>query len=280
MKRFFALWLNHFDAWGSTLVIASAYMIAHGHRGPSAFWLLLAMGVAAWLAFAINDYFDSGQDSADARKAARNFFVGNPMPKAALMLLFGLPTLFVLLAFAQYGWLGMGLIAVAFFAMVAYSARPLRLKARPGLDLLTHTIFIETSPYLASLILLGGGQATAFDVAVLVMLALSSLAAQLEQQLRDYPTDKLTNTNFTVCYGPPAARTLLRAATLLLVLWGGFQFGRGVFLPQWWPIGLFVLPLLLHRLFNRQQQGRPEALLYLCLAGALLYMAWLWGVGR
>jgi hypothetical protein len=49
MKRFFALWLNHFDAWGSTLVIASAYMIAHGHNGPSALWLLLAMGVAAWL---------------------------------------------------------------------------------------------------------------------------------------------------------------------------------------------------------------------------------------
>jgi 4-hydroxybenzoate polyprenyltransferase len=50
------------------------------------------------------------------------------------------------IAFGQFGWIGWLLWVVSCFIAWAYSAPPLRLKMRPGFDLLTHAMFVQTFP--------------------------------------------------------------------------------------------------------------------------------------
>jgi hypothetical protein len=79
-------------------------------------------------------------------------------------------------------WLVSGLVAWA------YSAPPLRLKMRPGLDLLTHALFVQTFPYVVSLVLIRARWGL-LDWVLLAILFLASLTAQLEQQARDFVVD-------------------------------------------------------------------------------------------
>ena len=46
-------------------------------------------------------------------------------------------------------------MALSLLVMWTYSGRPFRLKSRPGLDLLTHALFVESYPYMVTLLLLG-----------------------------------------------------------------------------------------------------------------------------
>src|SRR5690606_36053575 len=150
----FKLISNHMDPWQVALVIATLPLLIHGAIRRETAVLALAIGVGYWCAFALNDYFDAPFDRLDEQKAQRNFFVQQPTPRWLVAVFSVVLLAVVAAAFAPFGPLGWLLWLVSCLVAWAYSAPPLRLKMRPGLDLLTHALFVQTFPYVMSMVLI------------------------------------------------------------------------------------------------------------------------------
>ncbi len=189
------LLFNHLDAWVVTMAIVVAALFVHARLAIETIPLLLAVGGAYWLGFALNDYYDAPYDRLDSHKAGGNYFTRDSPSNGWFWVISGLLMVFVALALGRYGWVGALVAVVGVGVAWSYSAPPLRLKERPGLDVLTHAVFVESFPYAAILLLLGVAW-TALDGFILGVLFLSSLSAQLEQQLRDFDLDLQTGRTF------------------------------------------------------------------------------------
>ncbi|HRE48944.1 MAG TPA: UbiA family prenyltransferase [Aggregatilineales bacterium] len=270
------LFTNHADAWGVTFILSSVCIWLGG--GFSLGGLLLAGNIAAtaWFTFALNDLFDAPSDAADEAKRQRNAFIGRASAwwvRGGM----GVVGMGIGLLFARYGQQGMAIFAGALLIGWAYSAPPIRLKRRPGLDLLTHALGVQTLPYVATLLLCGRGVIGA-DIAMIGVLVLNSLGAQIEQQLRDYEVDRRTEGNFTIWVGRARARRVLYAATVgigLIALWHASQ---GMFPAYLAPFALAGLPLLLHRFTRSLETPRSEGGVRVAVGIALLYAAGVWVV--
>jgi 4-hydroxybenzoate polyprenyltransferase len=141
------LFTNHMDAWGVALIIAALALGVHDALSLRTAPVLLAVAGFYWLGFAFNDYQDAPFDALDEEKGRGNFFVANPIPARWVAL--GLATLGIIFgvgALTLYGFRGILILTVSLSVIWAYSARPLRLKSRPGFDLLIHTFFVEAYP--------------------------------------------------------------------------------------------------------------------------------------
>ncbi len=268
-RSLFVLFANHTDAWGVTLVISMLALLLHSAVNPANLLLVTAITVSYWLAFAYNDYCDAPYDAKDPGKARRNFFVNPPLTAGQLKLGMTLVVAFVTLVFVQYGGRGLLVLAMSMFIVWGYSAHPLRLKSRPGLDLLTHAIFVQTYPYFITTLLIDNGW-LAVDMIMLAMFFCASLAAQLEQQARDYEVDSLTDRNFTTIVGLRYSLPILKLATGLLIVIAIFGFATGVLPLILVPFGLITLPVLLHR-FARRDRPRSERLVMVSTLLALIY---------
>ena len=265
------LLLNHMDAWGTTLIIATLALLIHDAISARSLFLLLALTAGYWLAFALNDYFDAPFDKADPVKAARNVFVVGSVSRAKGLLGLAGMSVFLFAAFAQFGTRGYLTLAVSLFIMWGYSAPPLRFKSRPGLDLLIHAVFVETFPYFICLFLIGAEWGR-LDYVMLLILFLSSLAAQLEQQIRDFAVDVQTGHTFATAFGLWRTRLLLRMVTAALVLVALVNLLNGTIPLFIAAFGLITLPIIVHRLLHpRSEAPRPEKLVYASAAAALFY---------
>jgi chlorophyll synthase len=265
---------NHFDAWGVTFCITTICLAMHNALTPDHVILTLAITLTAWLAFAVNDYWDAPFDLQDGAKAQRNFFalrsIARPIIAVGGILVVGL----VGLVLWPFGPVGIGGLGVCVFGIWAYSAPPLRLKSRPGFDLLTHAAFVQTGPYLAPLLLIRAVWRPV-DVVLLILLFISSLSAQLEQQARDFALDSQMDTNFATRLGLAWTTRLLRllSATLGVILLGGLI--AGIFPLVLLPLPAAALPAVLHR-FIRRERPRSERLVKSSVLLAVLYALVLW----
>jgi 4-hydroxybenzoate polyprenyltransferase len=271
------LFLNHADAYLLTMIIAGSALVLHEASSPFNLSLVIALVICYWWGFALNDYYDAPFDSLDETKGKRNFFVQHPMsPKqiAALSFLLLLP---VAALFLSYGWRGLVALSLGIFIMWAYSAPPLRLKNRAGLDLWAHMLFVQSFPYALMLFVLQLAF-TSLDSVLLLFFLLGSLTAQLEQQIRDYPVDSLQETNFTVRFGIKVSVGLLRALTLAFILIVcGAVYWR--ILPLWLvPYTLIGLPILLHRFLRDWKAPRSEWLVRLSIISSVIYTGIAWGL--
>lgn len=268
MKRLF---LNHADAWQVALVIATLAILIHDAVKWQTIILLAAITTGYWLAFAVNDFYDASYDAADEVKARRNFFVqaGHLSAKRIGLVFLGI-TCLLLLAFAQFGWRGTVVMALSYFIMWAYSAPPLRIRNRPGWDLLVHALFVQTFPYLISLFLIGATW-TSLDTAIVAIVFLASLTAQLEQQVRDYEVDQKTGHNFATWAGIKETIVLLKITTAACILVALASVLVGAIPLFMLPFGLIGLPALLHRFIRRPNQPRSERLVAISTTTALLY---------
>lgn len=262
---------NHMDAWGLTLIISTVALVIHNSVTIRNFAFVAALTLCYWFGFAINDYFDRTADAQDQHKAARNFFVTHAVP-APLIILVALALLSAaLLILAQSGMRGIVIFITGCAAMWAYSAPPLRFKSRAGFDLLMHILFVETFPYLSMLFLLNVTWLPV-DYALLIFFGLGSLAAQLEQQVRDYDVDRAAGeTNFTIRVGRPLSAGLLRLTTAALIGVVLLSTITGVIPTRFIPFGVICLPIMLHRFWRDTHQPRSERLSYLTLAAAMIY---------
>lgn len=273
------LCFNHVDAWSVTGFIAAVALVAHDQLTPTGLWLLFSLVIGYWQAFVLNDYFDAPYDQADAQKARLNFFVHHPLRVRELLLILLPLDLAVAWGFLQYGRRGLLLLTICLVVMWAYSAPPLRIKSRPGLDLLVHALFVETFPYWTCLYLTQS-RWRAFDYALITLLLLASVTAQLEQQLRDFEIDNRFEKTFTTIIGRQRAYRLLRACTALLLLVGATAILSGAIPWSFAPLGLIALPVLLHRFFRSPTVGRSATLSWLSIGAGALYLLGLLAVQR
>lgn len=271
------LLLNHADAWGLTLLIGAVFLVLHPPITAQSLLLVASLGIAYWWGFALNDYFDAPHDAEEPKKALRNFFVQVRVSRRGIWLATALILLLVLLIFAQFGWRGWLVFGLGVGAMVGYSAPPFRLKSRPGFDLLTHMLFVQTFPYFTCLALLPITPQP-IDATLLSFFLLGSLGAQLEQQIRDFEVDSRTDSNFTTRFGLHVTIPLLRLVTALLIFVVSSSILLGL-IPLWMvPFALLASPVMLHRFLREGTAPRSEWLIRFALAACILYAIILWGV--
>jgi len=96
-----------------------------------------------------------------------------------------------------------------------YSAKPLKFKERPGIDLLIHGIFVLTYPYFVTMVLTKTRFQT-LDWLVLGIAFLGPISVQLEQQIRDYEVDRLSSNNFTVRFGIPRSQLIIKIIGIII----------------------------------------------------------------
>jgi len=275
IRKIASIFLNHIDAWGVALICSALALVVHNTISVRTILLVAAISFGYWFAFAVNDYYDAPFDGLDGDKARHNVFVeaeGRAGGKRRVKVAFGLISLLLLLPFVQFGLAGLLWYAVSLFVVWAYSAPPLRLKNRPGVDLLIHALFVETYPYAICLFLLGvtWGRVDSF---ILSMTFLGSLAAQLEQQVRDYDLDTRTGKTFATTIGRRPAYLLLQLTTVVTGLVAIIHWFQGNVPAFLLPIGVIVLPLLIHRLLRGPHVHRLQWMVYLSAVAGLLYVA-------
>ena len=266
---------NHMDAWGLTFTISSFVLVVHQEFSPSAILLVITLTICYWLGFAINDYFDAPYDAQDTQKAFHNFFTHSAIHGKWYWFSLILISAGIFILFARFGMRGILVFGVGYAAMWTYSAPPFRLKNRPGLDILVHTLFVQTFPYYVTLFLLKLAWQP-IDTVLLSTFFLASLTAQLEQQVRDYEIDRQTDTNFTIMLGLPLTTWLLRLITLLLMLNFLINVLFGNVPGYLIPFAFIAIPILIHRFIRKKDQPRSERLVRLTLLATLLYATVVW----
>ncbi|MCL4239013.1 MAG: UbiA family prenyltransferase [Anaerolineae bacterium] len=211
--------------------LLGANMAAH-HAGAAldsrVLTALAANALAVTFAFMVNDLADAPDDARDPARAARNAVASGALA-------------------ARTGWAASGIVAGLALALYAalpapaaltggatlllgllYSWRPVRLKARPLLDVIAHLLMLSALLVLAGYL--------AFDAApgrawwVVAAAGLISAYGQLYNQVRDDAQDRAAGLrNTTALLGAARARMamhaclgaagLLLALTVLLGLW-------------------------------------------------------------
>jgi 4-hydroxybenzoate polyprenyltransferase len=275
-----AVVVHRIDAWGPAAISAGLALVVHDAVTPAGLALVGAMGVWYWLAYGVNDCFDAPCDAHDPGKARTNPFVWASSSPQALRAATLAVTAVLLVVFGSFGVRSVLLFALGTIVMWAYSAPPLRLKSRPGLDLLTHAAFVLTFPYLF-VILLFGQPWSVLDVLLLALGFMASIGGQLNQQIRDCDVDVSTDRNFTTTFGVRTSMALLRVTTslTLIVLAGGLV--AGVLPPVALPLVVLCLPAIVNRL-RAEPNRKPPGWLYggLTIVALMYSTAVLWGALR
>lgn len=267
---------NHMDAWGVTFTIVSVFIFLHQTVNRDTIILLIGLTLAYWFGFAVNDYFDADIDVESPDKVKRNFFIHYPVSKTVFFLFLGIVIMLATgIGFYQFGVTGILSAIVALFIVWGYSSPPLRLKSRPGLDLLTHALFVQTFPYLICLIL-ADVPVIAVDYVMLAFFFFSSLSAQLEQQIRDYEIDKLSDSNFTVQFGKSVSGGLLTIFTIVPIAILTVGFLSGILPVFMLPLVGAGVPLAFHRFLRGQNAPRSEKLIRVIMVIVLIYVTMLW----
>ncbi|QZH59711.1 UbiA family prenyltransferase [Mycolicibacterium farcinogenes] len=111
--------------------------------------VLLAMGPMCWLfAFMINDLVDLDADRANPARTNSPLVAGRISVTAAKRTVV-VSALLALLGAALAGWIFLAITAVALAISWAYSAPPLRLKNRPGMDIAACSFLVGTCAVIA-----------------------------------------------------------------------------------------------------------------------------------
>ena len=262
------------DGWVMAFVLSSLALLNHNLISNQTMLLLFAIVTGYMAGFAINSYYDVPFDCQDSDKAKKNFFILYPAYRNKFIYVLILPLLYWLVAFGLFGLRGYIVLIVCLFIMWGYSAKPLRLKSRPGIDLLIHSIFMQTFPYLSCLLVTNTLWRT-LDVVLLVLAIFSSLTAQLEQQQRDFHVDSFTDINYTTKFGLRNSILLMRVSTLMG--YSIFMIGAVTsIIPSYLlPYGLIAVPGVLHRFMREYGRPRSERLITIIQVFALCYTIFL-----
>lgn len=266
--------LKRIDAWGVSYITGALVLVAHHNLTVQTFFLLLAITANYWLGYWLNDYFDAPYDLGDERKARSNIFIQLPAVRGLVRWMVGAVLGLSVWVFFSFGMRGGFLLLVSYLIMWAYSAPPLRLKNKPGLDLLTHALFVQSWPYAICMWLTGSGW-TQLDYSLLGVSFLASLNGQLNQQIRDFELDTLTDSNFATRMGLETTMLMLKISNFSMVSLFVFGVASGWIPWLFVPLGLLGLPKVLYGMFHhldRPVRAFPRSFMYIVMLLALAYM--------
>ncbi|HLL76739.1 MAG TPA: UbiA family prenyltransferase [Pyrinomonadaceae bacterium] len=175
--------------------------------------ILIANLLAVSFSFAFNDIMDADEDALDSAKAARN-------PVSASLISAGIANLVSIAAAVSsltvYAFLGLkpfifgvATIIVAFL----YSWRVTRLKSRPIVDILAHSLHLGPFQVLAA-IYLGSVVNSSLTLRLAFFVFLLSALAALNNEIRDYDIDRRTKLRNTL-----SILNLYRLGSIVQYLW-------------------------------------------------------------
>ncbi|HWR27561.1 MAG TPA: prenyltransferase [Candidatus Thermoplasmatota archaeon] len=185
------------------------------HIVPLFFFVVSTFFILAFT-FAINNYYDIDTDKENPRRAHLNAMASGKITKHTGMMLNLIFIVIPLVLSLFYTPEVFVFCAVLILWMWMYSAPPLRLKGRPGLDILWH--------FIAFLALLLWGSYLAGSVSQMTLLIAISLGifgcfAQIDNHIHDYPFDKASGAKtFAVWTGIHKATVALKVSFILYMV--------------------------------------------------------------
>jgi 4-hydroxybenzoate polyprenyltransferase len=204
-------------------------------------WRLAAITLANILAvayaFMINDIEDAPDDALDPARAARNPItsgeIGVRMGYAACRLVAVVTLVLYALGGQSVLFIGIGTLLLSHL----YSWRPVRLKAWPVTDVLSHSLMLSGLLLLAGYFVYDNEPGIVWFVAAAVTLI--SVYGQLYNQLRDYDMDKAAGLhNTAIILGENNTRYAMYLAIGLAIVCFLAAIVQGVF-PLW--LGLVLI---------------------------------------
>ena len=210
-------------------------MIAIQQHDLSPDWRLGTIVIANILgmscAFMLNDIEDAEDDALHPEKRLNNVISSGALSQQSGWMVFRASSAIALVLYALGGvwtalWGCLGL-AVAYM----YSAKPFRLKARPIVDVISHSLGAGSLQVVIGYYAYDNNPGTGWHI-VLAM-TLGSVYGQFYNQLDDYDVDKQAGLrNTTLLIGKPAATFLMYLAITSAALCIVIAMLQGIF-PQW-----------------------------------------------
>ncbi|MCK4520330.1 UbiA prenyltransferase family protein [Candidatus Parcubacteria bacterium] len=204
------------------------------HTSLQSFFLIAIIYFCATAySFVINNYFDIEIDKKHKEKIKANT---NPLAqgiisrKGTLMLL-GILLFIPLILAIRMSFIGFILVLLSIFASTLYSAKHIRLKEKPGLDIIISGLMFGFFPFLAGATLAGGGLNFPIILVGILFTILSSTGL-LAHQAVDYEQDLGNTKTFAIKIGLKMScicLILFIVASLLC-----FEFICQFFTIEWW----------------------------------------------
>ncbi|HVO41988.1 MAG TPA: prenyltransferase [Aggregatilineales bacterium] len=199
---------------------------------------LLANICAVGYAFMINDIEDAADDAREAQRAARNPVASGELTPSQGWAASLAVALITLMLYALVGlWpfiIGSLTLALAHF----YSWKPVRLKAWPVTDILSHSLMLSGLLFLAGYFAYGTNPGLVWIVALAA--TLFSVYGQLYNQLRDYEMDKAAGlSNTTIVVGKRNARYVMYSSVALALVF--LVYAVYMQMIPLWIVGLVVI---------------------------------------
>lgn len=227
----------------------TAYQVHDIQLDWQLFVVWIANLAAMAYAFMVNDIEDAPDDARDPNRAQTN-------PVANLEL--AVPTAwlatiaFGVLSAGSYALVGTRTFVVGLITLILahlYSWRPVRLKAQPLVDILSHALMLSTLLYIAAF------YAYASDLSELWMLVIVTFAAsangQLYNQVRDYEADQAAGLHNTASIlGKTLTERLATATVITSVICVIVAAIQGIF-PVWLGAVLIVATPIIMFLLRR-----------------------------
>ncbi len=179
--------------------------------------VLLANVLAVAYAFMINDIEDAPDDAREAHRAARNPVACGEITPRQGWLASGGVALIALILYALAGvWpFVIGLLTVALCHL--YSWKPIRLKAWPVTDILSHSLMLSGLLFLTGYFAYDQTPGLVWLVALAATLL--SVYGQLYNQLRDFEMDKAAGLNNTaIIIGKRNAQWMMYSVVVVALL--------------------------------------------------------------
>lgn len=178
---------------------------------------LLANSLAVAYAFMINDIEDAPDDALEAHRAARNAITnGELTPRQGWVASLTVAGITLVL----YALIGVWPFIIGGLTLALshlYSWKPVRLKAWPVTDVLSHSLMLSGLLFLAGYFTYGSNPGLVWLVALAATLL--SAYGQLYNQLRDYDMDKAAGLNNTVIIvGQRNAKWLMYSSVALAAI--------------------------------------------------------------
>ena len=179
--------------------------------------ILAANIVAVTCGFMINDIEDAPDDARDPERALRN-----PISAGAISVRFGYTMYYALsiIAIMLYGMVGPRILVIASVMMIfshLYSWRPVRLKAFPIVDILSHSVLLGGFLILSGYLVYSPIPGNAWWV--IASATFGSLYGQFYNQIRDYELDKEAGLlNTTILIGKNTTQRIMYLSIALTVI--------------------------------------------------------------
>ncbi len=223
------------------LTVMGALLAAQPGRVPLDWRLLAVVGaniLAVAYAFMINDIEDAPDDARDPARAARNPIsngeIGVRMGYAVCRVVGAVTLILYALGGLSVFLIGAATLLLSHF----YSWRPVRLKAWPVTDIVSHSLMLSGLLLLAGFFAYGSHPGIVWLVAAAATLI--SIYGQLYNQLRDYEMDKAAGLrNTAIVLGAANARRAMYLSVGLAGLCLLAAIARQVF-PLWLGLALLV----------------------------------------